>query len=456
MRRTVSASLLCLLITSVPAVLGQRRERKGSLDQEEARAARSVVKVYLKREWAVLPASRLLKRPKVKEVVEFNGVTIDSQGHILSFVGGYHPELEVPGVRLTVRTLEGEESEAYPVGVDERISLAVLSTKLRPNSTVGFSADSAPKHFNLVSTGEQDWVVATPCLLKRDPKPWLPMAELQVSRLDLNSEECALDGSILLHPNGSLIGILTRAEPHRFSKKIWVFQVIPSRVVENSVRRILKEKRNLAAGWLGVYLKDADRKALITRVVPESPAEKAGLRTGDLILEWDGHGFANLQELVQTIRWKAPGSSGSVKVEREGSLRDFKVVLSRRQSRQQLSWAADFQMVWAKKKLPRKRIPLDQSTYPPLIQLGFVVSVRALPAGQLTVSVPAGLLVKKILAGSSAHKAGFRVGDRLVGINGLDLLTLPDLRHLEAAGKEFLEIEFVRDGEIRSGRVILP
>ena len=58
---------------------------------------RSLVKVYLDREFSgVVHESRYIPQIRVQEVAELQGAIIDAQGHIVSYVGSYWPELSMP------------------------------------------------------------------------------------------------------------------------------------------------------------------------------------------------------------------------------------------------------------------------------------------------------------------------------------------------------------------------
>lgn len=104
---------------------------------------------------------------------------------------------------------------------------------------------------------------------------------------------------------------------------------IPIDVAMNAAKQ-LRETGHVTRGWLGVQIQDVDRQlaksfklnrpegALIAQVLDGSPAEKAGLKAGDVILAFDGHrvdAAAGLPPLVGAV---APGQDAKVKVLRNG------------------------------------------------------------------------------------------------------------------------------------------
>jgi thiol-disulfide isomerase/thioredoxin len=91
--------------------------------------------------------------------------------------------------------------------------------------------------------------------------------------------------------------------------------------------------------WLGVQIgedSDADRGALIDRVVPESPAARAGLRRGDRIESIDGATIAGLSTLRRALADASPGSRISLTLQRDGERRELAVTLSAKPARRAL------------------------------------------------------------------------------------------------------------------------
>jgi S1-C subfamily serine protease len=62
-----------------------------------------------------------------------------------------------------------------------------------------------------------------------------------------------------------------------------------------------------------------------------SPAQKAGLQAGDIMVEFDGKAIQNLYDFTYALRGKKPGDEVMVKVTREGKALEVKVTLGRRQ-----------------------------------------------------------------------------------------------------------------------------
>lgn len=107
-------------------------------------------------------------------------------------------------------------------------------------------------------------------------------------------------------------------------------------------------------GWLGVSLENTDAlpdgavQARVKIVFRDSPADKAGMKTGDVVTAIDGHAITKgIKELVAHVKSHAEGSSARFDVQRGGSAERFEVVLAEVLDRKSLT---DHQ--WKGQKLP--------------------------------------------------------------------------------------------------------
>lgn len=135
-------------------------------------------------------------------------------------------------------------------------------------------------------------------------------------------------GGALVNANGELVGINSAI----FSTSggyMGVGFAIPSNMTNSVVQSILKYGK-VIRGWLGVTIQNLtpelaksfelkeEKGALITDVIKDSPAGKAGLRRGDLIVEFDGKSVEDGTSLRNMAANEAPGKTVQIKVIRHG------------------------------------------------------------------------------------------------------------------------------------------
>jgi predicted metalloprotease with PDZ domain len=83
-------------------------------------------------------------------------------------------------------------------------------------------------------------------------------------------------------------------------------------------------------GWIGIEMDKGDGRQVITKVVPDSPAERAGLAAGDAIVAFNGIALAEGEKVIYAEMKKAliPGHRVTLSIDRDGAMRDVEVTLS--------------------------------------------------------------------------------------------------------------------------------
>ncbi|MEE8348158.1 MAG: PDZ domain-containing protein, partial [Acidobacteriota bacterium] len=294
----------------------------------------SLVRVYLNREYSgVVHGSRYIPHIHVQEVAELQGVVIDSGGYVVSYVGSYWPELSLPGVdaRLSIETIDGKRHPARIVGVDERIALVVLESEGLEVKALPLEEGLAESGVQFLSFHEDTWKVSTPAVIKVSGNDSSPVREFQI--VPNGMDHCPVEGGLVLDAENRLTGIVRRSHSHPFSRKIQVWQVLPSQVIQSSIDRIMETRENIRAGWLGIMPDFQSRDLRVARVIPESPAAIAGVQIGDVIVAIDDQTIQRRRDLAQAIRWKGSGSQLDLSILRDGQPYQLTTVLSERQDR---------------------------------------------------------------------------------------------------------------------------
>lgn len=146
-------------------------------------------------------------------------------------------------------------------------------------------------------------------------------------------------GGPLVDADGRVIGINT-AILSRTGGNIGIGFAIPVNLVSNVMDSLIKTG-DVQRGYLGVNLQPLSRElaeefkipdsrgALISAVVPESPADGAGLRPGDVVVKVDGRQVNDHAALRLMISQMRPGTSPAIEFYRDGELQSVEVELGR-------------------------------------------------------------------------------------------------------------------------------
>jgi serine protease Do len=173
-------------------------------------------------------------------------------------------------------------------------------------------------------------------------------------------------------------------------------------------------------GWLGVstqaltpdlatsFSAETPKGALVSEVMADTPAAKAGLESGDIITEVNGRAVASSRELVNAIGGLSPGEKVKLKLVRDGDAKTLSIVLGTRPGRGELASAAS-------ESEPGSA--LGMSLQPMTEEL----------AKQLGAKVRAGALVSEVEDGSPAAEAGLTAGDVIVQAGGKPVATPEDV-----------------------------
>ena len=133
-------------------------------------------------------------------------------------------------------------------------------------------------------------------------------------------------GGALVDANGYLIGINT-AIYSRSGGSMGIGFAIPTSTVKQVVEGLVREGR-VARGWIGIQPADltpevrsgarieADEGVLVVEVLKGGPADRAGLRPGDVVRQVAGKKVGNVSELLTTVAALKPGTSAEFQVQR--------------------------------------------------------------------------------------------------------------------------------------------
>lgn len=146
-------------------------------------------------------------------------------------------------------------------------------------------------------------------------------------------------GGALLNLDGELVGINTAIATGGMERSNrGVGFAIPSNMIKKVMSDLI-EKGYVVRSWLGVYIQPVEDKvaralgladrdgALVTEIVDDSPADKAGLKTGDIITEFDGKKIIDTSHLKNVVSSTPPGKHSKIKIIRDGDWKTINITL---------------------------------------------------------------------------------------------------------------------------------
>ncbi|MEX0712655.1 MAG: PDZ domain-containing protein [Pirellulales bacterium] len=201
-------------------------------------------------------------------------------------------------------------------------------------------------------------------------------------------------------------------------------------------------------GYLGGFFDDRNENGAgvrVTQVLPGGPAERAGLRAGDLITVIDGRRVTTIDEFAAVLGEMAPGDKPRFELDRAGRTHRLEVTLGRRPPRDQ-------RPIGQPLSEPIGQPGLEQPPGQPQMNLLGVrlLAIDARMAADLQLPVARGALVTEILEGSPAQAAGLPREAIIVALDGKRVDTPADLARLASqagAGSE-VELAYYSQGRL--------
>lgn len=151
-------------------------------------------------------------------------------------------------------------------------------------------------------------------------------------------------GGPLFNMQGRVVGINSQIYS-RSGGYMGLSFAIPIDVAMNVAEQV-KTKGKVSRGWLGVQIQDVTRQlaesfgmdrphgALVAKVIPGGPAEKAGIQIGDIIIEFDGHTIETSGELPPIVGMTPVDEKAKIKIIRQGDKEELSVKIGLLQASQ--------------------------------------------------------------------------------------------------------------------------
>jgi len=231
---------------------------------------------------------------------------------------------------VTVTLNDRTELDAEIIGSDERSDVAVLKVKGAnfPALPIGDS--------NVLKVGEPVLAIGSPFGFDYSASAGIVSAKSRnfsrETSVPFIQTDVALNpgnsGGPLFNQRGEVIGINSRIFSGTGGYMGLSFSIPIDAAMD--IYEQLKNNGEVTRAYLGIYPQDIDRNlaeayqlarpqgALLTRVTPDSPAQKAGLKQGDVILQYNGKTIQQADDLLNLINRAKPGDSFTAVVQRAG------------------------------------------------------------------------------------------------------------------------------------------
>jgi len=347
-----------------------------------------------------------------------SGFIISKDGYILT-----NNHVVEKATEIRVRLLNKEQFEAKVIGRDPKTDIALIKIKANHSLSAATLGDS-----DALRVG--DWVIAigNPFGLGHTVTVGIISAKERIIGAGPYDNFLQTDAAInpgnsggpLVNLEGKVVGINTaivaQAQGIGFAIPINMAKYILSQ---------LKERGKVMRGWLGVMIQEVTpeiahalglkevKGALVADVTPGSPADKADIRRGDVIIEYNGKKIEEMNELPRLVANTPVGKSVPIKIWRNGKIKQLTVKVGELEEKVA--------------KGERRYAPQD---------LGLKVEeLTPYLAQRLGVKRIHGVIITYVVPGSPAHEAGLSRGDIILKINRHPIEDLNDYQEVINSAK---------------------
>jgi serine protease DegQ len=267
-----------------------------------------------------------------------SGVIVSTEGYILT---NNHVVDAADEIELVLA--DGRTARARRIGSDPESDLAVLKADLDnlPAITLG-SSDQA-------KVGDVVLAIGNPFGVGQTVTMGI-ISALQRTHLGINTYENFVQTDAAINPGnsggalvdiqGNLIGINT-AIYSRTGGSLGIGFAIPTSIARHIMEEIISTG-SVTRGWIGVEAQDVSRElseafgltaskgALISGVLPRGPADRAGVKSGDILVAVQGSPVADAASMLNLIAPLKPGASAKLKVLRQNNEVELDVIVGKR------------------------------------------------------------------------------------------------------------------------------
>jgi len=346
---------------------------------------------------------------------------------------------------VEVTTDDGKTYTAKVIGTDPRTDLALIKIEGRNDFPFVRLADASPRigdwvlavgnPFGLGGTVTAGIVSARGRDIGAGPYDDFIQIDAPVNKGNSGGPTFDVDGNVIgvntaiFSPSGGSVGIAF---------------AIPSETVKTVVAQ-LKDKGSVTRGWLGVQIQPvtteiadsmglkSDKGALVAEPQANSPAMKAGIKSGDVITKVNGEVVNDARSLARRISTLSPGASVKLTLVRGGKEEVVTITLGEMPKERQANSGTQ------ERELNGGDVP----------KLGLSLA----PANQVAGSSGEGVVVTQVNPDGPAAERGFKTGDIILDVGGATVSTPSEVKKALAdakgAGKKTVLMRVKSEGGTR-------
>lgn len=319
--------------------------------------------------------------------------------------------------KVTIMLNDRREIDATVVGSDERTDVALL--KVNGSNFPELRTGNVDR----LRVGEPVLAIGSPFGFDYSASAGIVSAKMRnmmgETSVPFIQTDVALNpgnsGGPLFNQNGEVVGVNSRIFSGTGGYMGLSFS-IPIDVAMD-VADQLKKNGKVTRSYLGVMLQDIDRTlaesynlskpegALVTQVAPNSPAAKAGFKSGDVILKYNGTPISRTSDLLNYLNRTTPNQNIQLQVLRDDKIRNISATVTT-----------------APDDTPAKVEQIAEQKGPVI-----GVSIRNLTAAEQTqLNIKGGILVEEVKRGGIAAQSRMAAGDIITQINNKTILNSND------------------------------
>lgn len=380
-------------------------------------------------------------QPRVKNDLG-SGVIVDPGGTVVT---NFHVIRDAIGIKVTLS--DGREFGAEVILKDQDTDLAVLQLQSDGEvfPTLNFARQAS------VEVGDLVLAIGNPFGVGQTVTQGIvsALARTQQAGSISNSNfflqtDAAINpgnsGGALVDMNGDVVGINT-AIYSRSGGSIGIGFAIPSDMVRTVVDSALRGSARVERPWIGARFQNVDSELantfelkrpsgiLVTSIFENSPADRAGLEVGDLVVEVNGKPFRDINAFNYRLATIGVGNRVKVTVLREGTSDEFRMKII----------------------APPETIERDERTLEGRNPLAGAVVANLSPALAQELrfrDAEKGVIVLKVGRRSIARRFGVRSGDIIVRINGEEVRSTRQLEELVQGRRAAWRFAVSRNGQL--------